>query len=142
MSGVTVTYKIPMGQVQRAITKETRRVTAKLNAARDEILQFAGQVQILSYTGSGNPSPPPGSHYDRTFTLQGAFETRVTSTKLPTISGEYGVNEGKARYASYVVGSRARQAKVHRGRWKSEEEVKKIVKGRAQVVIKKHINER
>lgn len=142
MSGVAVTYKIPMVEVQRAITKEVSRVEAKLNAARDEILEFAGQVQILKYTASAFPAPPPGSTYTRTFALQNAFETRVTSTKLPTISGEYSVNEAKAKHASFVVGKKSQQAKMHRGRWKSQEEVEKEVKGAAQVIIKKHVNQR
>ena len=128
-----------MGQVMTAIKKETRRVTAKLNAARDEILEFAGQVQVRSYTASANPAPPPESTYTRTFDLQGAFRTKVTSTELPTIGGVWYIDEAIVGYAPYVVGRKAQQAKIHRGRWKSVEEVTAIVKGRAPVIIKKHI---
>jgi hypothetical protein len=141
MNGVIVEYKIPMGQVNSAIKKSIQRVTAKLNAARDEILEFAGTVQVKSYTASSNPAPPPASTYTRTFALQSAFKTQVTSTQLPTISGEWSVDETIANYAPFVVGRKSQQAKIHRGRWKSVEETTAIVKGRAQVIIKKHLKE-
>lgn len=142
MSGVTVTYKIPMGQVKSTIAEQVRRIETGLNRAVDELLELTANTQILKYSASAFPTPPPGSTYTRTFTLQSASETRRTSTKLPVISGEWSANEGKAKHARFVLGKRSQQARIHRGRWKSQEEVEKEVKGAAQAIIKKHVNQK
>jgi hypothetical protein len=139
MASVTVTYQIPMAQVGQTIAQQVRHIEAGLNAAVDELLGEVEQAQILSYTASGNPSQPAGTRYTRTFTLQGASKTRRTSTRLPVISGEWVADEGVARYAGYVIGSRADQARIHRGRWKSTEEVEREIKQAAPAIVERNL---
>lgn len=138
MSGVFYEYKIPMGQVQADIAQQTRRIEAGLNKSVDELLNLAADTQILAYSATSNPAPPPASTYTRTFTLQSASETRRTSTKLPKISGVWSANEDIAKAARYVIGKRAQQAKIHRGRWKSIEEVTAIVQKAAPEILERN----
>ena len=139
MSNVTVTYQIPMTQVGQTIAQQVRRIEAGLNAAVDELLGEIEQAQILAYTASGLPSQPAGTDYVRTFKLQSSSKTRRTSTKLPVISGEWIADEGIARYAGYVIGSRSNQAKVHRGRWKSKEQVTAEVTAKAPAIVERNL---
>lgn len=138
MSGVIVTYEIPLAQVQAVIQDEMKGLEQSLIKATEELLELTAQAQATSYTANANPSRPPGSEYRRTFSLQRASETRIISSRLPVISGVWRANEGKARYASSVIGSRADQAQVHRGRWKSLEEVAQEINEKAPDIVRKH----
>lgn len=139
MASVTITYEIPMNQVVSTIAREIHRLEAGLNAAVDELLTVVENTQILKYTASAFPAPPPGSRYTRTFALRGASETRRTGTKLPDISGEWSANEGKAKHAPFVLGKRAQQARIHRGRWKSTDEAEAEMKAKAPEIIKERL---
>jgi hypothetical protein len=139
LSAVTVTYEIPMGLVRAEIVEQLKHIEAGLNDAVDELLDLAANTQILKYSASAFPAPPPSSTYSRTYTLQGASETRRTSTRLPVISGEWSANEAKAKHAKYVLGKRAQQAKIHRGRWKSTEEVEREIKQAAPAIVQRNL---
>ena len=139
MSNVTVTYQIPMTQVGQTIAQQVRRIEAGLNAAVDELLDLVEGTQILKYSTSAFPAPPPGSTYTRTFALQGASETRRISAKLPMISGEWSANEAKAKHAKYVLGKKSQQAKIHRGRWMPTEDVEASVKAKAPAIVERNL---
>lgn len=139
MSGIIVTYEIPENQVRTVIQDEMRGIERGLNEAVDELLQMTAQAQALSYTATANPAPPSGSTYRRTFDLREASETQKLSSRLPVVSGEWIANEAKARYAKYVIGSLADQARIHQGRWKSLEEVTQEINEKAPDVVKKHV---
>ncbi len=139
MTNAIVTYSIPMNQVTSTIAAEVRRIEAGLNSAVDALLVEVANTQILKYTASAFPSLPSGSSYTRSFALQGASETRRTGTKLPDIGGEWSANEAKAKHAPFVLGKKAQQAKIHRGRWKSTEEVEAEVKAKAPEIVEAHL---
>lgn len=137
---VEFTYEITEAELQAVILQKERSIEDDLNTAVDKILDLVENSQIKSYTAGGNPARPSGSTYVRTFTLQAASEKERTGRKLPDISGVWRANEGKARYAPYVLGSRAEQAPVHRGRWKALEDVVKEVEERGPEIIKEQLN--
>lgn len=126
-----------MRQVNQTIAEQVRRIERGLNAAVDELLTEVENTQILKYTASAFPTSRPS--YDRTFRLQSASVTRRTSTKLPTISGVWSADEAKAPAARFVLGKKSQQARIHRGRWKSTEEVEAAVKGKAPGIIQEHL---
>jgi hypothetical protein len=136
---VIITYEIPLNEVDAVLARGKTDIERRLMAARDDILGAVEDEQIKSYTGSNNPAPPPGSRYQRTFTLQAASETEAISNKLPVISGIWRVNEGQARYGRYVLGSRAEQARIHRGRWKSRTDVEQAIKIKAPAIVEEHL---
>lgn len=136
---VIITYEVPLDQVAAERQTQERGIEARLNKAVDRTLEFIEQYQIKSYTTSSNPAPPPGSRYQRTMTLQAASEVERTGTKLPDISGVWRVNDGKARYGQYVLGSRAEQAKIHRGRWKTRTETEAAAKEKMPQIIEEEL---
>lgn len=136
---VEFTYQIPEAEIQAIILQKERDIEANLNTAVDKILDLVENSQIKSYTAGGNPTRPSGSTYVRTFTLQAASEKERTGSKLPDISGVWRANEGKARYAPYVLGSRAEQAPVHQGRWKALEDVIAEVEEKAPGIIREQL---
>lgn len=137
---VIVAYEIPLGQVQAEIKAQEHGIEARLNRAVDRTLEFVEMYQIKSYTPSSNPAPPPGTRYRRTMNLQAASETERTGIKLPGISGVWRVNESKARYDQYVLGSRAEQAKIHRGRWKTRTETEAAAKEKMPSIIQEELS--
>lgn len=138
---VVVSYEVPINQVRAEIEANQRRIETALNLAVDDILKYIEQDQIKAYTAAGNPPQPAGSQYVRTFTLQRASETHRTGTRLPDISGEWLVNEGIARYGPYVVGTRAEQARIHRGRWRSKTQIEAEAKVAAPAIIERRLNQ-
>ena len=139
MAIVAITYTVPANHVRAAIEEEERRLERQLNEARDDILKFIENAQIKAYTSSANPSLPPGSRYVRTFNLRDASETERTGTQLPNISGEWRVNLSKARYGAEVLGSRGEQARIHRGRWKSREQVEREAQAAAPGIVEEKL---
>ena len=71
--------------------------------------------KIAGYS-QNTPSKPPGSTYDRTFTLARTFTHRVERSKF---LGQVGTN---LHYGPYVM-SKSGQAAIHRGRWYTVESV-------------------
>jgi hypothetical protein len=138
---VIISYDVPLTEIQEITRKEERRIERALNAAVDDLLKMVGQAQILSYTSTGNPSQPPGTRYVRKFTLKGSNETERTSRNLPEISGVWRANEGKAKHAKYVLGPQTEQAPIHRGRWKSLEQVGNEVQEKAPGVIEEKLRQ-
>lgn len=138
---VLITYEVPLGQVEADIERETRKIGAALNEAVDDVLKFIRQDQVESYTATGNPPRPAGSDYVRTFTLQRASETERTGSQLPNISGEWRVNESVAPYAPYVVGTRAEQARIHRGRWKSRTQIEQEAREAAPAIVERRLKQ-
>lgn len=89
----------------------------------DKILNTIEGMQIHKYTSGASPASPPGSDYERTFTLRRSSRKERTGYIWPEISGVWYADPNVADYAEYVLGSTADQAHVHRGRWLSLEEV-------------------
>ena len=137
---VDFTYQIPEAEIQAVILRKEKSIEDNLNTAVDKTLDLVENSQIKASTAGGNPTRPSGSTYVRTFTLQQASEKERTGTRLPDISGVWRANEGKARYAPYVIGSRAEQADVHRGRWKALEDVIAEVEEKAPGIIREQLN--
>lgn len=138
---VLITYTIPVGETEAELKAGEKWLEARLNEAIGDMLKFIEQDQIKAYTATGNPPRPAGSDYVRTFTLQRASETKRTGTQLPDISGEWLVNESVARYAPYVVGSRAEQARIHRGRWKSRTQIEAEAREAAPAIVERRLKQ-
>jgi hypothetical protein len=136
---VIIKYEMPIAQMKAEIEAIRRKTEAGLNAAVDELLDYAGKVQVESYTSAANPTKPPGSNYQRTFNLQRASSKVRLGKTMPNISGRWYVNEGIAAYGKYVVGKRRQQASIHRGRWKSLEEIEAAVKEKAPQAMERHL---
>lgn len=134
-----IIYDIPMGQVKAEIEAEQRRIERGLNGAADDLLTLAGLVQAESYLSTSMPALPPGSAYERTFTLREASKTRRTGTHLPDISGEWYIDEGIAPYGEDVIGPKAKQKPIHQGRWKSQEGIEAAVEAKAPEIIKERL---
>lgn len=136
---VAVIVEIPTQAVAAVIQDEIRRnIAPGLNQITDEVLDLIAQAQILSYTATAGPPKPAGSTYERTFRLQSASRSKRTGDHLPDISGEWYADESVAEYAKYVLGSEAEQAAIHRGRWKSEEDVAAQVQRKIPGLVRKH----
>lgn len=134
MSGVFVRVG-PITGLDESIEGEERRIEGLLIDGVEDVLIFTGRVQAESYTASGNPPPPPGSTYVRTFETARSSSKRLTRRQLPIIAGEWFADLRIARYAELVIGPRSQQAGIHRGRWKSEEDVEQIVAKEAPGII-------
>ena len=139
MAMPVIVYEIPMNQVRAEIEAGQRRIERDLNAAVGDLLIFAGLVQAESYLSTSMPALPPGSIYERTFTLREASKTRRTGTHLPDISGEWYIDEGIAPYGEDVIGPRAKQKPIHQGRWKSQEDIEAEVKAKAPEIIQENL---
>ncbi len=85
-------------------------------------LRLIEKEQIKNYTLTLRPKRPPNSKYRRTFKLKKSSRKSVPKT---ADKGWIGIwdTDGSADYDKYVLGTRNQQAAIHRGRWKSEEEV-------------------
>ena len=91
-----------------------------------EGVKLVEDEQIKTYTSSSRPAQPAGTTYRRTFKLQRSSRTKVKKGKGRGFEGIWDT-DGSAEYDKFVLGTRAQQASIHRGRWKSEEEVIKLV---------------
>lgn len=138
---VVIIFSIPPGQMEAEIKAQEQWIEARLNEGRDDLLKYIEQDQVKAYTSTGNPPLPPGSLYVRTFTLQGASETEVTGRKLPDISGRWYINEGKASYGPAVLGIRAEQARIHRGRWKPRTQIEQEAREAAPAIIERRLQQ-
>jgi hypothetical protein len=136
---VVVTVDVPIAEFDSRGKQAERQIERALNRALKDVLKRVEQAQIKIYTQTMRPPKPPQSKYRRTFVLQGSSETEVTSASLPEIRGEWRASEGKARYAPYVIGRRRDQAFIHRGRWKSIEEVEQEINNAAPGIVEKHL---
>ena len=137
---VVIVYDVPLDQADAVLQRGKADTEERLVEARDKILYFIEQYQIKSYTASSNPALPPGSNYQRSFTLANASEIEKISGKLPNISGVWRVNEAQADYAEYVIGTRAQQARIHRGRWKTRTEVERAAQERGPQIVQEQLS--
>ncbi len=87
-------------------------------SAHEDTLADIEALQVKRYTQSGNPPKPVGSRYRRTFKTRKKSRTQLLRRQLPVITSRW---EVKAKWASYVMGLRRQQARIHRNRWKSLE---------------------
>ena len=121
------------GKIRRFLE---RRIEGQLDRTMDRLLEKTEKIQILAYTADDKPAKPPGSNYERTFTLRESSETERTGHTLRNMSGRW---YATAPYARYVLGSRAEQANVHRGRWKATETVEEELTDAAPDIIEKEL---
>lgn len=80
-----------------------------------------------TYGPGSNPVQPPGSSYERTFTLQRSRRKGLSKTK----TGVVGWLRWTANYAIWVIGE-GRQAGIHAGRWWTVDGI--LRKNRRQIV--------
>lgn len=113
----TVVIDIPVQEFRAIIDRKESQIKVAFEDALEALLAAVGPIQATSYGPDSGPSRPAGSTYQRTFTLARASRTRV-------ISPDRGEWYNEAPYARFVIGSVRQQAGIHRGRWKSIEEVK------------------
>lgn len=137
MVNVVVTYKV-IGATA-AVENGVDWLEAGLNETVDELLRLVELAQIHKYTSSNFPALPGGSRYRRTFDLRDASQTERTGDKLPDISGVWSVDEGKARYGKFVLGTRQEQAPIHRGRWKSRDEVEQEIQEKVSEIVEEKL---
>lgn len=138
---ITLEIDIDLTEVDELLRQYPREIEAALNDIIDELIGKVEQTQILKYTADAFPAQPPGSDYERTFTLQRASKKRKTRTALPRIEAEWFVDEVTADYGDVVLGETEDQAPIHRGRWKSLEEVAREVERQAPDVIEVRLGE-
>lgn len=79
-------------------------------------------TQVESYTASSRPSQPPGSVYNRTFTLQKSSKKKKAKVTNRRVKGVWLSDGSIAPYNIYVLDDK-RQANIHRGRWKTDVEL-------------------
>ena len=138
---VTVNTK----QFNREFDNSTDRLDSRLNKALTESvnegLEIIEEVQIKSYRAKSNPSQPSGSKYKRTFRLQRSSKTRkVRGIGSTGPQGQWIQDSSIARYGSFVLGTANMQAAIHRGRWKSAEQVVDITADKLEKVAIKEVS--
>jgi len=101
-------------------------------------IQLIADEQILAYKATSKPRQPSGATYRRTFDLQRSSRTKIKKASGRGFEGIWDT-DGSADYDKFVLGTRAQQASVHKGRWKSEEEVVKLVTPKINKVANKII---
>lgn len=89
-----------------------------------DVLDEIELTQIQAYTLTSMPAQPPGSTYRRTFTLRESSRRRIGTITANRIDASWFT---KLDYAAEVLGEVEDQKEIHRGRWKSLQEVVKLV---------------
>lgn len=136
---VDVTITVDVAALKNLERVSERRIEAGLNRVVDKLLEETEKAQILAYTATDQPPLPPGSDYERTFQLKSASKTRRTGRILGDISGEWYVDPDRAPYGKYVLGLQSQQADIHRGRWKSVEQVIRELEQAAPGVVEREL---
>lgn len=111
-----------------------------INEALDDILVATELVQAASYLRTSNPGLPAGSTYRRTFRLRESSRTKRGSRKLPQITGSWFTDPGVAPYADEVIGPRSEQKPIHRGRWKSLEDIQAKIDELAPAIMEEKLD--
>ena len=135
---LTIKVKVQKSDVKRELRQIRGRITLALNNARDKALVAVALTQVESYGTDSRPAKPQGSTYTRTGKLRRGGRKKVTSTRLPDISGEF-YTEG-VPYDKYVVGKLSEQAAIHKGRWLSLEEQEETGQRVSENIVKKEIS--
>ncbi len=136
---LTIKIKVPKDEVKK-FQKETRRKIRKaMGNAMRQILKDTLNIQIKSYRANKNPPKPEGSKYRRTFKMRRSGKKKTTSTKLELYEGEV-FTDGSAIYDEIVIGPESKQAGIHIGRWKSEEEQTEIGQEQGEKTVQKEID--
>ena len=117
-----------------------RRLTDALNRGMDKILDTVELIQAHKYLSDALPQRPSGSTYKRTFRLRRASRKQRTGYSLDNIGGIWYVDEGAADYAPEVIGPRAEQKPIHRGRWLSLEEIAEQAERLAPGILQEEID--
>ncbi len=108
---------VHIGNLVRKFPQETEEA---LHKWRDRLLTRIELIQIKKYTSSLFPGR---LRYERTFRLRQSSRTRRTGNKLPDIGGVWWADEAIAPHAEHVIGPASQQARIHRGRWLSLDEI-------------------
>jgi len=123
---VTVTIE----GLDKLIKRLDRAPNLVKNLAADAI---ARSVYLIHGEVGKYPPRPAGSTYRRTGTLGRSFSTMVD---LQRFRGRVGT---RLEYAGYVIGPR--QAEIHRGRWKTVEDVAKKLLPDIQKIFAKAVKD-
>lgn len=127
MSSIIIDIRVDADNETARLTAAYRRqMQAALIGVVEDTMDAIEAAQIHKYTINSDPALPAGSDYVRSFTLRDTSQKRITNRELPEIRGEWSTS-GAAAYDQYVLGSRNEQAAIHRGRWKSTEEIEEEI---------------
>lgn len=107
-------------QLSREMDLTEGQIKVGATLAADELLTFIEFAQIKRYTSNSMPAKPSGSTYQRTFELRESSRVIGPDWHGDTLTGSWTAD---ADYAEFVIGPKNRQARIHRGRWRSEEEI-------------------
>ena len=123
-------------KLDQIIKKQENLINRAAIDATNDILTFTELAQIKRYTTDSMPPKPAGSTYQRTFKLRKS--SRVTSAQIRgrDVLGKW---EALASYAQDVLGARADQSPIHRGRWRSLEDVVQRINQKAPEIVDKHL---
>lgn len=131
---ITFTVEISQRQVEAGVNEAEQRIIQVLSdEAMPRLIDFVEDTQIKKYTTSGNPALPPASEYTRTFELRDSSDRR-----LDGLNGEWFTD---LDYARWVLGSEVEQAAIHRGRWKSKEQVEAELEANGDRIINEALKE-
>lgn len=90
----------------------------------EQSLDVTENAQILAYGQNSSPPKPAGSTYTRTFKLRASSKRKIRNVSSTGFTAEWFTN---LSYAPFVLGTVSQQVPLHRGRWKSVENVIAIV---------------
>lgn len=125
---ISVDIKPTFKTVARAITGDLKRVNQLFVK---NLLDEIELTQIQAYTLSSMPSQPSGATYRRTFDLRRSSRREINSITNFGIDANW---HTELDYAPFVLGSKSQQAKIHKGRWKSTEEVSALVEKKSDQI--------
>lgn len=118
---IAISASIGERQVEAALDETSQGIEGKLSNVVDRLLNVIEATQIGAYTENASPAKPAGSAYERT------FELKRSSRKIHPTGSLRGEWRTDLAYARFVLGRQSEQAAIHRGRWKSVEEVEQQV---------------
>ena len=128
-----IDMSVDINIVDASLKEVEKQIGLQMDKGMDALLDETENIQIVSYTADAKPTKPPGSSYIRTFELKESSRTEIINRTKRTIEGRWYTDFGSAKF---VIGTVGEQANIHRGRWKSTEEVEEILTRTAPAIIK------
>jgi len=135
---VKIDMAVDINAVDVSLKEVEKQIGIQMDKAMSALLDKTEDIQILAYSGDANPTKPAGSSYIRTFELQESSRTEIVNRTKRTIQGRWYTDLPSAKL---VLGTVGEQANIHRGRWKSTEEVEEILTRAAPAIIKGVVND-
>lgn len=128
---------LPVQEVEHFAEQSESKLKATFEDILNDLLKAIENIQATSYTINSNPTQPPATTYQRTMNLASASKILINSPD----SGEWYIDESVASYGPYVIGKVVDQAPIHRGRWKSLEDIKARAEEIAPGIARKRLEQ-